>query len=118
MRGVEETKQVRGYDEIEALVRSSIGSAADRPDPGYREFRRNEINGLEDALSALHGLVGRGCNHAFICQALKQRYLRWLDSGSWADPAVFKRGIAFSAGYHRLVHELERMESGPDASGC
>jgi hypothetical protein len=97
------------YEDLETLLRIRLrcgeGCSA------YLEYRSYEERGLEDALATLHRLAGKGCNHAFICQALKQRYLRWLDAGGWTDPRRFKKGVAFSVGYFRLIHELELMSS-------
>lgn len=102
------------YDDLETVLRQRLSAGGGEEDACYLEYRGYEKRGLEDALSALHRLAGKGCNHAFICQALKQRYLRWLDSGTWSDPVRFKKGMAFSVGYYRLVHELEKMSADPD----
>ena len=29
----------------------------------------------------------------------------------WSDPVKFKKGMAFSIGYYKLLHELEKMRS-------
>ena len=102
------------YDDLETVLRLHLSAGGGEEDACYLEYKCYERRGLEDALSALHRLASKGCNHAFICQTLKQRYLRWLDSGQWSDPATFKKGIAFSVGYYRLVHELEKMSADTD----
>jgi hypothetical protein len=100
------------YDDIETLLRFSLSTELDREKDGcYQEYKCFERKGLEDALAALHRMASKGCNHAFICQTLKQRYLRWVDGNPWTDPVKFKKGMAFSVGYYRLVHELEKMRS-------
>jgi hypothetical protein len=100
------------YEDIEAQLRIGVKAvSAGEEDARYREFKCYEERGLEDALSSLHRLAGKGFNHAFICQALKQGYLRWIDSRPWSDPMMFKKVMAFSVGYYRLVHELEKMSS-------
>ena len=102
------------YHDLETVLRLRLSAGGSGEDACYLEYKRYEERGLEDALSALHRLAGKGCNHAFICQALKQRYLRWLDGGIWSDPERFKKGMAFSVGYYRLVHELEKMSADAD----
>jgi hypothetical protein len=100
------------YDDLETIVRFEFSASSTKDeDDGYKEYKCYEKKGLEDALVALHRLASKGCNHAFICQALKQRYLRWIDGNPWIDPVKFKKGMAFSVGYYRLVHELEKMRS-------
>ena len=100
------------YDALETLLRVNASSELEKDaDDCYREYKCYEKKGLEDALTALQRLAGKGCNHAFICQMLKQRYFRWLDSNPWGDPVKFKKGMAFSIGYYKLLHELEKMGS-------
>jgi hypothetical protein len=100
------------YDDLETLLRFRLNTdGGSEEDTCYQEYKCYEKKGLEDALAALRRLAGKGCNHAFICQTLKQRYLRWLDSNPWSDPVKFKKGMAFSIGYYKLLHELEKMRS-------